>query len=418
MIKILVVEDSTTVTKILRHLLRQQPDIHAYYATSRAECMQLYETHKDSLFAAIVDLNLPDAPNGETVDELLAHKLPVIVLTANYQEERREALLNKGIVDYVLKEGRYSYQRAINLLHRLEKNQHIKILVAEDSRPAQQFIKGLLNVHRYQVLEAENGIEALKQLAQHPDISLLITDYHMPEMDGFELVRSIRQNTDKSDLVIIGLSGEGRGAVSAKFIKNGANDFLIKPFYHEEFYCRITHCIEEKELIQQIRDVASRDDLTGLYNRRYVFERGTVLHQQAASNGTPMAVALITIDHFKTINDNYGHAAGDTVLSFAAQELKDAFSRFTLARTGGEKFALIMPGLNNEQAYTLIDKFRALFSTHSIDVGDESLHLTLSGGISNQLGASFDEQLKGCEALLRRAREAGKNIVMADDEDT
>ena len=416
--KILIIEDSSTVVKILRHLVQQQPGIEAFYAVSRAEGEALYTAHAEELFAAVVDLNLPDAPDGEMIDFLLDRGLPVIVLTAQCQDDRREKLLSKGVVDYVLKEGRYSYQRAINLLIRLEKNQSVKILVAEDSKPARQFVKNMLRRHLFQVIEAENGIDALDKLAQDPGIAMLITDYHMPEMDGFELIKTIRRNPDQVDLIIIGLSGESGGAVSAKFIKNGANDFLNKPFYHEEFYCRVTHCLEERELLQQIRDIAHKDDLTGLSNRRFFFERGRQLHQQALANKTPMAVAVIDIDHFKTINDNYGHMAGDSVLAHTAQELMEAFPRFIVARTGGEEFAVIMPGLSNAQAYLYVDKFRAMFAAQAVEIGDESLQVTLSIGVSNRLGSDLDNQIQICEALLCRAKEAGRNFVTPDDDES
>lgn len=417
--KVLIVEDSTTVTKILKHLVTQHPTIQPYFAGSLAESKELYLEHKEDLFAAVIDLNLPDAPNGETVDYYLAKEIPVIVLTANYQEEKREQLLEKGIVDYIIKESRYSYNYALNLIHRLEKNQHIKILVAEDSRPTRAFIRALLEKHLYQVLEASNGLEALNVLKDNPDIKLLITDYHMPEMDGFELVRAIRQNVDKSDLVIIGLSGESKGTLSAKFIKNGANDFLQKPFYHEELYCRVMHNIEELELIAQIRDSANRDFLTGLHNRRYFFEQGQSIYKAASKNGSPLAIAMIDVDHFKDINDSYGHEGGDKVLVFLAEELQQAFSRFVLARMGGEEFAVLMPGLNNEQAFTLLDKFRSLFGNMSIDIGpdEEPIHITLSTGVTNFLHDNMDQQLHYADQLLYRAKEAGRNMVVGDEEE-
>lgn len=156
--KILIVEDSSTVTKILRHLVNQQDGVEALFAGSLAESETIYQAHKDDIFAAIVDLNLPDAPNGESVDHFLSKKIPVIVLTANYKEETRTALLDKGIVDYIIKESRYSYNYVFKLIERLDRNQHIKILIAEDSRPTRAFVKALLQKHLYQVLEATNMV--------------------------------------------------------------------------------------------------------------------------------------------------------------------------------------------------------------------------------------------------------------------
>lgn len=417
--KVLIVEDSSTVTKILKHLIKQHPNINALFAGSLAEGQALYEKHGDDIFAGIIDLNLPDAPNGEMVDYLLHKELPVIVLTANYQEEKREQLLEKGIVDYIIKESRYSYNYALNLIRRLEKNQAIKILIAEDSRPTRAFIKALLEKHLYQVLEASNGLQALDVLKDNPDIKLLITDYHMPEMDGFELVRAIRQNVDKSGLVIIGLSGEGKGSLSAKFIKNGANDFLQKPFFHEELYCRVMHNIEELELFEQIQDTANRDYLTNLHNRRYYFNKGEALYRNASKNDAPFAVAMIDIDHFKQINDNYGHEAGDKVLVFLAEELKLAFSRFVVARIGGEEFSIIMPGLSNEQAFTLLDRFRGMASAMTVDVNAEDgelLNISISTGVTNYKHETLDQQLHYADQLLYRAKEAGRNMVVGDED--
>jgi diguanylate cyclase (GGDEF)-like protein len=414
---LLIVEDSTTVTKILKHILKQSTDIKPIFVDSFAAAKKAYEEIGDNLFAAIIDLNLPDAPDGETVDFFLQRKVPSIVLTANYQDDKREELLKKGIVDYIVKESRFSYNYVIKLIDRLGKNQHLKILIAEDSKPARNFIKLLLQRHLYQVLEAENGLEALEILKNNTDIKMLITDYHMPEMDGFELVRAIRQNVDKSGLIIIGLSGDGHGSLSARFIKNGANDFLKKPFNHEEFYCRIMHNMEEMELIEKIRDIASRDFLTGVYNRRYLFEKGSALHTQSQESSNPLAIVMLSIDHFKQISDDYGHEAGDKVLIFLAHELQHAFSRFIISRFEGEKFCIIIPGLNNEQACEFVNKFRGMISSMTIDadeIDDETLHISISAGITNTLQEKFGQQLSYADELLRSAKEAGRDIVIGD----
>ena len=416
--KILVVEDSQTVTKVLKHLVKHEQDIEAYFADSYAAGQKLYEQHKDELLATIVDLHLPDAPNGETVDFFLGKGLPVIVLTANYLDETRTALFEKGIVDYVVKDSRYSYSSVFKLVHRLEKNKSIKILVTEDSKSIRFFIKGLLEKQLFCVLEASNGVEALKVLNENPDIKLLITDFNMPEMDGFELVKNIRQNIDKSSLVIIGLSAEGKSALSAKFVKHGANDFLAKPFFHEELYCRILHNIEELELKEALLETANRDYLTGIYNRRYFYEKGEVMHEQALDKNGPFAVAAFDIDHFKSINDTYGHHVGDEVLKFFARELEEKFSKFLVARTGGEEFCLILPGMNNEQAITLLDQFRGIVQGQCIPISheEEFLSLTVSIGVSNKKGHNLNQQLSFADELLYRAKAAGRNIVIGDDE--
>src|SRR5690606_10128509 len=130
---ILIVEDSPLVLKILEHLFRLEADLQPVFCASLGEAEVMLETSAGLFFAAIVDLNLPDAPNGESVDLVMRYHLPCIVLSGSYNEQRRDELLSKGVVDYVLKESQHSYEYAFRLLHRLESNSQVKVLVAEDS---------------------------------------------------------------------------------------------------------------------------------------------------------------------------------------------------------------------------------------------------------------------------------------------
>jgi diguanylate cyclase (GGDEF)-like protein len=412
---ILIVEDSNTVTKVIKHLVGREPDIRADYAGSMSEAKLKYDQLKDKLIAVIADLNLPDAPNGEVVDFFLQNKLPVIVLTANYQEEKREALLNKGIVDYVIKESRYSYQHALTLINRLEKNRLIKVLVAEDSNTTRAHIRNLLKLHRYQVLEARDGLEALEVIKQHSDIKLLITDYHMPEMDGFELVKTIRGSIEKSDLVIIGLSAEGQGTVSARFIKNGANDFLSKPFQPEEFFCRITQNIEALELFAQIRDAALRDSMTKLYTRSTFLSRAEPFFEQAKRDNKPLALALLSIDNLKAINDRHGEHSGDQAIYMLGEELQRGFSRFLIGRLSGNEFAVLLPGVNNEQATTLFDRFRTIIAALYVQTESDEIAITFSTGISNWIAGCFTQQLRHADRLKQRAHQAGGDFVIGEE---
>lgn len=415
--KVLIVEDSQIVAKILLHLARQELDHEILYATSFEHAKQLCDQHSGDIFAAIVDLNLPDAPDGEVVDFTLQLKIPTIVLTGSYDEQRRGKLLSKGIVDYVTKEGRYSYQYAIRSINRLEKNKSIKVLVVEDSSTMRKHISNLLSRHQFQILQAVDGIDAIKVFLANPDIKLLITDYNMPNMDGFELVKNIRCKYEKFDLVIIGLSAEGEDNLSVKFIKTGANDFLIKPFNPEEFYCRINHNIESLHLINQIRDAANRDYLTRVYSRCYFFLQSEVPYSQA-SDSSPLALAILSLDDFTQINDQHGQIFGDAVLLNIAQRLESLLSKFLLARATGKEFYVLMPGLSNDKAIAYLDRIRSIISGEDFGTQEYPCRLSFSAGVSNLLGERINDQIKSAESNLKRAKEAGKNIVLGDDQDS
>lgn len=412
--KIVVVEDSPMVMKIIKHVLSVSDTLEPLYANSFATATQLVEQHND-FFAAVVDLNLPDAPDGEIVDLMLDKQLPTIVLTGSFDEKRREALLAKGIVDYVFKEGKFSYVYVTKVLNRLIKNQAIKVLVVDDSATARKFVKSLLQTHLYQVYEASDGVAAIKTILAQPDIKVLLTDYNMPNMDGFALVKNLRIKYEKSELVVIGVSSEGDGALSAKFIKNGASDFLKKPFNHEEFYCRLTHNVEMLELVEKIRDLAYRDELTGVNNRKYFFERSVELYTLSVTGGGPLAVAAINLDYLEAIGADYGLEASEQVLIHFAKLLALAFKRFVFARVGVHEFFVMMPGLDNERAVDFVDQVRQMIIQEVCEFGSEQIGLTFSAGVSNTKSDSLDEMLSNAKACLKRAYDAGGDLVMGDD---
>lgn len=414
--KFLVVEDSPIVIKIIKHIAKLDPLLHFDTATSYKEAKALLENNgAEKYLAAVVDLNLPDAPNGEVVDYTLSLKMPTIVLTGSYDEHKRDQMLEKAIVDYVVKESRFSYEYVLKLIHRLHKNQHIKVLVADDSSTSRKFITTMLQTHLYQVIEAEDGQQALEIIQKDTSIKLLITDYNMPVMNGFDLVKNIRREVDKNALVIIGLSTQGSGGLSAKFIKNGANDFLSKPFSHEEFHCRIIHNIETMEHVETIQHAAYHDYLTDLFNRRYFYDKAEEVLANSHKNSTPTCLALIDIDHFKKINDSYGHDAGDQTLKEIATLLRQAFGRFLFARMGGEEFCVLLPGLDINKATTLLENFREMVEDHIIMLDSTSVTITISAGISLDQNNTLDELMNEADRQLYNAKEAGRNQIFTAD---
>lgn len=411
----MIVEDSSIVAKILVHLAKQELEFEIVLAMTFAEARAKFKQYNGDFFAAIVDLNLPDAPDGEVVDFTLEKKIPTIVLTGSFDEKRRSTLLEKGIVDYVTKEGKYSYLYALRLVNRLQANMSIKVLVVEDSSTMRNLIVSMLKRHLFKVVEAVDGIDAIKVFLANPDIKLLITDYNMPNMDGFDLVKNIRCKYEKFDLIIIGLSAEGESSLSARFIKTGANDFLTKPFNPEEFYCRINHNIESLELVEQIRDVSNRDYLTGLYSRRYFFQKGEELWQQAKDNSQSLSMAVLNIDDFKNINDQYGNVFADSILKKISDILNKTLFRFLVARSSGKEFYMLMQGLDSNQASILLDKIRAIISREVFTFENDEVFITCSGGVTNKLTDRLIDQVTIAENLVISAKEAGKNIVFSED---
>ncbi|MCM2679318.1 diguanylate cyclase [Echinimonas agarilytica] len=413
--RLLIVEDSSTVMRVLKHLASTRlPNVDTVFATSMAEAKQAFIQNPD-FYAAIVDLNLPDAPDGEVVEFTLKQGVSTIVLTGNFNEQRRKSLVDSGVVDYVVKESRHAYHYALKLARRLKTNHRIKVMVVDDSKMSRNHIRNLLERHLYRVIEAQDGLEAIEQMGIHPDVRLVITDFEMPNMDGFKLVNEIRSKFDKRGLAIIGLSSVESGILSAQFIKHGANDFLNKPFYPEEFYCRISQNLEAIELIEEIEDAANRDYLTGLYNRRAFFERAEALISKAQKKQVPTSFCIIDLDNFKLINDEYGHACGDEVLKRFARLFDKHCEKFLYARIGGEEFAMVMVGLDNDKALTLVNGLRQALVAQAIEWDGKQFHVSFSGGVITDSEGSVDHLYNRADEMLYRAKEAGRNMVFGND---
>ncbi|WP_042011536.1 diguanylate cyclase [Aeromonas fluvialis] len=403
--KILLVEDSQTISRMLAQAIRQHINLEVDAVYTLAEC--LAKRH-DDYFVALVDLTLPDAPHGEAASALLTRGVPVIILTANLSEDSRRYWLEQGVLDYIIKDSRFSAQYTVSMVRRLSNNRTIKAMVVDDSMMSRHHIANLLRRQLLTVFEAESGQQALQLLREHPAIRLIVTDYLMPQMDGIELIRRLRELFDKQSLAILGLSSSEDKTLSARFIKLGANDFLSKPFTPEELYCRVDHNLETLELMDTIRDTANRDYLTNLYNRRFLFEHANKWLKQQSQ----LTACVLDIDHFKRVNDQYGHQVGDIVLKLVAEKLREYFKEDLVARLGGEEFCIITKQTRFSYLLEQLELFRVAISREEIRVDSTTFSITISFGITNSPAEEIGTLLNDADQLLYQAKHAGRNCIM------
>ena len=258
--RILIVEDNKTLANLIAKTIRDSLEYEVDTAYSLQEAKLFL--HKYNYFTTLLDINLPDAPHGEVVDYVLSRGQKVIVLSGNIDHDFREKMLQKNIIDYVNKGGIEDIKYIVQSLQRLEKNKNHKILLVDDSMVVRKQMQNMLENLFFHVIAVAHGEEALGMLNTYDDISLVITDYNMPVMDGLELTQEIRKIYDKKRLPIMALSSDNDAATLAMFLKKGANDYIKKPFSKEEFSCRINNTIESLEYINMLTDYdVSFDDL-------------------------------------------------------------------------------------------------------------------------------------------------------------
>ena len=410
---VLLIEDQRALAQMAEAMLREEWGCEVMVAASLSEARQLLEAHGAEFIAAVCDLNLPDAPYGEVIDLVNKYGVPAIALTGAFGEELRNMVTKKGVVDYVLKEGVNSYEYVVNLVGRIHKNTDIKVLVADDSLSARAVLKHMLSVQGLNVLTAKDGYEAVEMLEQHPDIKLVLVDYNMPKMNGFSFVLEARKRMGKDQLAIIGVSGENGGNISAQFLKNGANDFIAKPYSYEELICRVTQNLEMLEMVESIQNIANRDYLTGMYNRRFFFDEGYNIYEHAKNNGSNLFIAMIDVDHFKMVNDTYGHDCGDMILKHLAVQLSAYFRNDLIARLGGEEFALLIAEEDIHSTTERLEAFRMHIERETVSCGTTNIAFTVSIGGSHHLQENLDMMLKTADENLYHAKQSGRNRVVA-----
>lgn len=412
--RILVVDDNKALAKlIVMQMEKTIDDMIIDVAYSFAEAKTLIGEHDKDYFMTILDLNLPDAPNGEIVDYALSKGLSAIVLTGSIDDETRQNFINKDIVDYVYKGNMDDINYIFQMINRLSKNRQYKVLVVEDSLPFRNMIKKILTSLQFKVLAAAHGEEAMSYFADNPDINLIITDYRMPVKDGLEVLKEVRKEKDKNSLGVIVMTSPSEKTDASIFLKNGASDFIAKPFSKEELICRVNNTIEAMENINKIANFANRDFLTGVYNRRFFYSDVEEYVQVAEETNEPYAFAMIDVDYFKKINDTYGHDGGDKVLKSIAKILNDNTKGSDIvARFGGEEFCVVLKKINKEEAVKFFVNLRAKVAENKVTIKKEKVKVTISIGVSFGNGhCEIDDMLEACDSVLYTAKENGRNRV-------
>lgn len=410
--KILIVEDSRVFLNLIKKAITDKFDYECVMTGTFEETKQILEEQSDQFLMAVLDLNLPDAPNGEIVEYVVSRNIPAIVLTALINDNIRDQIMDHEVLDYIIKKGPQSLEQLTDTIRRYTRNPQILILVVDDSKVSRSITCRMLKKQNYKIIEAGDGKEAMEMLKANPQVRLVISDYHMPAMDGFELTAEIRKKIPMDRMAVIGMSAVGNPILSAKFLKSGANDFVCKPYHEEEFLWRINQNIEMLENILKLKEAAIKDHLTGLYNRRYFFDAAGHLYENAKRKNLDIAIGMIDIDNFKIINDTYGHAAGDQVLQHLSQTLKSSFrSSDIVARYGGEEFIVVTSNMVSERYPLHFEKLREEIENTPAKTKAGEIHATISIGVTTSLGDSLEDMIKESDNFLYQAKESGRNRV-------
>ncbi|WP_394688508.1 response regulator [Hoeflea sp.] len=244
-------------TSALKYRFESELGLDVVTCSSLAEMRGLAGDEKHGFFLAVTDLNLPDSPHCEALDYALEIDLPAIVFTGKFDFNMREKILKKNVLDYVIKDTDKAFDEIVQAVRRIVTNRHYRILVVDDTKTQRSILCSMLRAQKFDVIEASCGAEALEMIELNPDIQLVLTDYHMGDMNGYQLTRTLRRNYSDDVLRVIGVSNSTDPQLSASFLKAGASDFLYRPFVQEEFQCRIAQNIAILSKLDELKKAAS-----------------------------------------------------------------------------------------------------------------------------------------------------------------
>jgi len=409
---VLVIESSEAQSRYIKDSINRELGLTCLVAKDLGKLKQILTMHQSGeSFIAVSNLVLPDAPSGEAVEYCRKRGIPTLILTSTFDPEVRTHILAKDVVDYVIKTGD-AIPQITTLIQRMIKNRGIGVLICDDSLVFRKEQRRLLELLQFKVYEANDGVQGLAMVELHKDIKLVLTDLQMPNMDGMALTVELRRQYSKKELAIIGLSATGDAHTAARFIKSGANDFLPKPFIQEEFNLRVMQNVEILQQIAELYKMAHCDFLTDLFNRRHFFGKAQEILNKKA-NSAQISLAMFDIDHFKRVNDTYGHDTGDQVLKVFARILDEVCSPHGLvARLGGEEFSVLFSDLASAHARPILEKFRQQIESTPVNYEGQEINMTVSIGLASGPQDKLDTFLADADQNLYVAKETGRNRVV------
>jgi diguanylate cyclase (GGDEF)-like protein len=295
------------------------------------------------------------------------------------------------------------------------------ILIIDDSENERSEIKRVLQTPPLfdRFLEAQDGIEGLKLLITEP-VDLIICDLVMPNMDGFRFLEMLAAREELLGIPTIMLTASEDQKLKVKGLEYGACDFVTKPFDAEELLARVKVQLKlkrQQDTLKQsnrlLAELTTRDPLTQLHNRRAMMEILERELQRSNRKGSTLSIVIFDIDHFKVVNDEYGHQNGDTVLVAVADQSRAGLRGYDfVARYGGEEFVLILPDTPHNGALLVAERLRMRIEQLQFTGGLADIRVTVSLGIASYPAAevtSVDSLIRAADAALYRAKREGRN---------
>lgn len=293
------------------------------------------------------------------------------------------------------------------------------VLVVDDAPEVHALLQVKLATEDIAFLSARSGMDGVRLACEHAPAMILL-DLDLPDINGFDVLKALKDDSRTHTIPVIVLSADSRPEAKVRAFDLGAVDFVTKPFEFTELRVRVRSALRVHQLLQMLAQKAQIDGLTGLWNRMFFDRRWAEEHARNQRQGHALSVALIDVDHFKQINDTFGHPAGDVVLQTIAKTIvRESRSSDLACRYGGEEFALLMPDADANAALVVCERIRQAIEQEAFPrLGGR--HITVSIGIAGAGARSSttpEDWVETADRNLYAAKRAGRNRIVVTDLD-
>jgi diguanylate cyclase (GGDEF)-like protein len=289
----------------------------------------------------------------------------------------------------------------------------MKILIADDQLSLAHALSEQVRPWGFDAQVVPDGLAALETLRADDAPRMALLDWLMPGLDGIEVCRQLRRDASCPYPYLILVTGQGGREEMSAGLEAGADDFLVKPFDAAELKARLGSGRRIVQLQEQLRETARRDALTGLCNRAVILDTLERECERSRRERRPLAILLADLDHFKQVNDTYGHLAGDAVLRQTASHFAEVLRPYdAVGRYGGEEFLVVLPGCDGPSAASLAERLRHHIAGAAVHTDEQTISITLSLGVAAWHGEGEADPvglLRAADEALYRAKDAGRN---------
>ncbi|MCX8085202.1 MAG: diguanylate cyclase [Calditerrivibrio sp.] len=424
----LIVEDSKFFQKIIENELREL-DYNTVCVSNLSEAREQLRSNK-RFHIVTIDIELPDGSGYDLCREIKEDPkfsyLQPIIITSTTEKDSRKKAFDSGAIAYIEKDAvqrllKNYIKNILSIINNISYSNNWVILL-EDSDFQRKYMKSILEFAGLKVIDFKDNKSLLTFLEdERPVVDLALLDYFLESGTSLETISYLRSSKMYEQVPVITLTVSNELSHKYEIFMMGANDFILKPFDTGDFYLRIRNQLRTKYLLDML-DAKNKllmissitDELTKLYNRRFFWENLEKEAKRHNRTNSEYSIIMLDIDHFKMINDKYGHSTGDLVLSDVAFTIKNAIRNTdVVARYGGEEFIVLLPDTKKENALKVGEKI--LNAIRDIPVNFRKAPITTSAGLASSSERDhYEKVIALADERLYKAKNNGRNRIEYD----